>query len=81
MFNRFSTYSRPVNIRFPQCFQLSPQNLILRILRRKVMLYYFFGNGTDILQKLSVAGYIGNLQVESDTTLLSTFKIARTTKF
>ena len=81
MFNRFSANGSPVNIRFPQCFQLSPQNLVLRILRCKVMLYYFFGNGTDILQKLSVAGYIGNLQVKSDTTLLSTFKISRTTKF
>ena len=79
MFNRFSANGSPVNIRFPQCFQLSPQNLVLRILRCKVMLYYFFGNGTDILQKLSVAGYIGNLQIESNAALLCPFQISRTT--
>ena len=70
MFNRFSTNGSPVNIRFPQGFELPPQYFILRTLCTGIMLYNIFGYRTDVLQQLSVTGNIRNFQIEGDTTLL-----------
>ncbi len=70
MFNRFSTYSRPVNIRFPERFQLPPQNLVLRTLSRRVVIYDIFGYRTDVLQQLTVTGKVRNLQIEGNAALL-----------
>ena len=58
MFNRFSTYSRPINVCLSQGFQLSPQYLIFRKRSIRVLIYNGLGNLTNILQKLSVTGYI-----------------------
>ena len=81
MFNRFSTYGSPVNIRFPQGFKLSPQDFILGILCRRVLFHNTFSYGTNVLQQLPVANNIRNLQIESDTALLCTFKITGTPLF
>ena len=58
MFNRFSAYSRPINVCLSQGFQLSPQYLIFRKRSIRVLIYNGLGNLTNILQKLSVTGYI-----------------------
>ena len=70
MFNRFSTYGSPVNIRFPQGFKLPPQDFILGILCRRVLFHNTFSYGTHVLQQLPVAYNIRNLQIESDAALL-----------
>ena len=75
MFNRFSTYGSPVNIRFPQGFKLPPQDFILGILRRRVLFHNTFSYGANVLQQLPVAYNIRNLQIESDAALLCTFKV------
>ena len=72
MFNRFSTYGSPVNIRFPQGFKLPPQDFILGILCRRVLFHNTFSYGTNVLQQLPVAYNIRNLQIESDAALLRT---------
>ncbi len=74
MFNRFSTNGSPVNIRFPQGFELPPQYFILRTLCTGIMLYNIFGYRTDVLQQLSVTAISRNFQIEGDTTLLRPFK-------
>ena len=81
MFNRFSTYGSPVNIRFPQGFKLPPQDFILGILRRRVLFHNTFSYGANVLQQLPVAYNIRNLQIESDAALLRTFKITGATQF
>ena len=78
MFNRFSTNGSPVNIRFPQGFELPPQYFILRTLCTGIMLYNIFGYRTDVLQQLSVTGNIRNFQIEGDTTLLRPFQVTGT---
>ena len=65
MFNRFSTNGSPVNIRFPQGFELPPQYFILRTLCTGIMFYNIFGYRTDVLQQLSVTGNIRNFQIEA----------------
>ena len=81
MFNRFSTYSRPVNIRFPKRFQLPPQDFVLRMLSRRVVIYDLFGYRTDILQQLTVTGDVRNLQIEGNAALLRTLQITGTAQF
>ena len=69
MFNRFSTNGRPIDVCFPQSLQLPPQYFIFGKLTIRVFIHNGFGNSTYILQKLSVAGYIRYLQIESDAAL------------
>ena len=80
MFNRFSTNGRPIDVCFPQSLQLPPQYFIFGKLTIRVFIHNGFGNSTYILQKLSVAGYIRYLQIESDAALLRPFQIARATQ-
>ena len=66
MFNRFSAYGRPINVCLSQGFQLSPQYFIFRKGTIRVLIDNGLGYFTDILQKLSVAGYIRYFQIESN---------------
>ena len=46
-----------------------------------VLFYNTFSYSTNVLQQLTVADNIRDLQIESDTALLCTFKITGTTQF
>ena len=70
MFNRFSAYGRPINVCLSQGFQLSPQYFIFRKGSIRVLIDNGLGYFTDILQKLSVAGYIRYFQIKSNAALL-----------
>ena len=70
MFNRFLANGSPINVRFSQRFQLSPQDLVLRQHAMRICIHHRLRYFTDILQKLSVTGYIGNLQIESSAVSL-----------
>ena len=74
MFNRFSANGSPINVRFSQRFQLSPQDLVLRQHAMWICIHHRLRYFTNILQQLSVTGYIGNLQIESNAALLCPFK-------
>ena len=78
MFNRYSTNGSPINVSFPKCLQLSPQDFILRTNTGRISIHHFFSNIAHILQQLSVTCYIGNFQVEGNTTLLCAFQITGT---
>lgn len=65
MFNRFSAYGRPINVCLSQGFQLSPQYFIFRKGSIRVLIDNGLGYFTDILQKLSVAGYIRYFQIKA----------------
>ena len=75
----FSANGSPINVRFSQRFQLSPQDLVLRQHAMWICIHHRLRYFTDILQQLSVTGYIGNLQIESNAALLCPFQISRTT--
>lgn len=74
MFNRFSAYGRPINVCLSQGFQLSPQYFIFRKGAIRVLIDNGLGYFTDVLQKLSVAGYIRYFQIKSNAALLGSFK-------
>lgn len=65
MFNRFSTYRRPINVCLPQSFQLPPQYFMLRERTIRIFIHNSLCHFTDILQQLSVAGYIRYFQIEA----------------
>ena len=81
MFNRFSAYGRPINVCLSQGFQLSPQYFIFRKGTIRVLIDNGLGYFTDVLQKLSVAGYIRYFQIKSNAALLGSFQITRPAKF
>ena len=81
MFNRFSTYRRPINVCLPQSFQLPPQYFMLRERTIWVFIHNSLCHFTDILQQLSVAGYIRYFQIKGDAALLGSFQITGTTQF
>ena len=81
MFNRFSTYGSPINVRFPQSLQLTPQDFILGQDTIRVSIYDFLRNFAHVLQQLPVASNIRYLQVKSNAALLSALQVARTTQF
>ena len=81
MFNRFSTYRRPINVCLPQSFQLPPQYFMLRERTIRIFIHNSLCHFTDILQQLSVAGYIRYFQIEGDAALLGSFQITGTTQF
>jgi len=70
MFNRFSTYRRPINVCLPQSFQLPPQYFMLRERTIWVFIHNSLCHFTDILQQLSVAGYIRYFQIKGDAGFL-----------
>ena len=75
MLNRFSAYGRPINVCLSQGFQLSPQYFIFRKGTIRVLIDNGLGYFTDILQKLSVAGYIRYFQIEGDAALLGSLPV------
>ena len=55
----FSANGSPINVRFSQRFQLSPQDLVLRPPALGICIHHRLRYFTNILQQLSVTGYIG----------------------
>ena len=58
-----------------------PDNGILGPFRIRVFVQQAFGDAPHVLQQLSVAGNVGDLQVECDTALLGSFQVARSPQF
>ena len=68
---------RPVDIRLAQALQLLPHHRILGSRAIGVLIGDALGDAAHMPQQLSVAGYIGNLQVEGDAALLCALEVAR----
>lgn len=72
-----STYSAPIDTVVAQLCQPLPQHTELRTLAFRIGFDYLLRLVARQLHELTVAGYVRNLQIESHTTLLRTFQIAR----
>jgi hypothetical protein len=81
MFNRFSTYGSPVNIRFPQGFKLPPQDFILGILCRRSCSTILSAMARTYCNSCPSRTISAIFKIESDAALLRTFKITGATQF
>ncbi len=79
MFNRFSTNGSPVNIRFPQGFELPPQYFILRTLCTGIMLYNILAiDFWTYCSNCPSRAISAIFKSKGDTTLLRPFQVTGT---